>query len=465
MGRQPTTRLQVSGFRFLMRRMEHALVRGDVGMGNDPLRAQALSLTVGCILAAVALAGCALLAFLRPQAALGNAPIVMAHDSGALYVRIGDTMHPVLNLASARLIAGAAADPARVGGTAIATAKRGPLVGIPGAPSAIGVPLTPDESAWTVCDAPTGTTVIAGYHPQDGADRLDGQHAVLVMPKGGSSATTYLVYDGRRAQVDLRNAAVVRALHLDGVAPRRVSPALLESIPEAPGIAAPTVAGAGGSGAITGLAVGTVVRISRADSAEYYVILADGTQRIGEVTADLIRFTVAQPDREVPTVAADAIAAAPPVHTLPVATFPERVRPIDGPVLCGRWRPDGSGRRIDSSVWVAGSVPLPDESPSVPLAQADGDGPGVDAFHMPIGRSAYIRSTGILGEGGSGGSRYLIDDLGVVYGLHDETAANHLGLSVAAVPAPWPVLALLPRGPELSRERASIVRDTVVAHP
>jgi len=38
---------------------------------------------------------------------------------------------------------------------------------------------------------------------------------------------------------------------------------------------------------------------------------------------------------------------------------------------------------------------------------------------------------------------------------------EHLGLAGAPVPAPWPILARLPRGPELSKDAASIVRDSV----
>ena len=111
MARQSTTRLHVSGYRFLLRRMEHALVRGDVRMLDDPLRAQSLSLIAGVVLAVIIVAACAILAFLRPPGTLGSAPIVMVRDSGALYVRIGDIVHPVLNLASARLIAGTPANP------------------------------------------------------------------------------------------------------------------------------------------------------------------------------------------------------------------------------------------------------------------------------------------------------------------------------------------------------------------
>src|SRR6185436_18319504 len=178
MARQPTSRLQVSGFRFLNRRMDHALVRGDARMLDDPLRAQSLSLSVGCVLAIVAVAACAVFAVLRPAGVLGSAPIVKARDSGALYVRIGDIMHPVLNLASARLIAGAPAEPVDVSPAAIAAAKRGPLVGIPGEPATIAPPLTPAESAWTVCDGPAGTTVLVGRYPPQGIDRLGAGRAV-----------------------------------------------------------------------------------------------------------------------------------------------------------------------------------------------------------------------------------------------------------------------------------------------
>src|SRR3954471_6944369 len=119
MARQ-STRLHVSGYRFLLRRMEHALVRGDVRMLDDPLRAQLLSLISGVVLVVIIVAACAVLAFLRPPGTLGSAPIVMVRDSGALYVRIGDVVHPVLNLASARLIAGTPANPQAVSAAAIA---------------------------------------------------------------------------------------------------------------------------------------------------------------------------------------------------------------------------------------------------------------------------------------------------------------------------------------------------------
>ena len=130
----------------MLRRTEHALVRGDVRMLDDPLRAQSLSLTAGAVVAAIIVAVCVVVAFLHPPGALGSAPIVVVRDSGALYVRVGDVVHPVLNLASARLVADTPANPEEVSAAAISNSKRGPLLGIPGAPAEISPPLGEDES-------------------------------------------------------------------------------------------------------------------------------------------------------------------------------------------------------------------------------------------------------------------------------------------------------------------------------
>src|SRR5438309_910892 len=91
------------------------------------------ALTAGLALAIVLLAGCLVLAVLRPQPGGETAPIVMESTSGALYVRLGETLHPVLNLASARLIAKTNADPQPIATSEFGRSKLGPLLGIPGA--------------------------------------------------------------------------------------------------------------------------------------------------------------------------------------------------------------------------------------------------------------------------------------------------------------------------------------------
>jgi type VII secretion protein EccB len=451
--RPPTTWLQLSGHRFLLRRLEAALLTGDVSAGAR-VRRQSAPLALGCVLAALATAGCGVLALLRPQPALAQERIVLTRDSGALYVRVGDTWHPVPNLASARLVAGAAANPRPVRDSDLARTKRGPLLGIPGAPHSLGQPLSGDESVWTICDADgTGVTTVVAGPTGSPVQPLAPGGAVLIAAPSGSPA--YLLYNGQRAVVDLADTAVLRALRLEGRAPRPVSQSLLNALPEAPPIAAPPVRGAGGTTAgLPGLPVGTVLRVARADGDEYYALLARGIQRIGQVAADILRFGDSRGTAAAVTVAPDAIRAVPTVDTLPVETFPDRAPTLAGAggVVCASWRPAGV------TVLVGGGLPVPPGRAPVALAQADGRGPALDAVYLPPGRGAYVRVDGVVG------TRYLVTDTGVRFALHDDEAARDLGLP-AATPAPWPVLAALPSGPELSRQAASVARDVVVGSP
>ncbi|MDR3656701.1 MAG: type VII secretion protein EccB [Mycobacterium sp.] len=460
MPRQPTTWLQVSGYRFLLRRLECALLAGDLRpAGGRPPSASA-PLAVGCVLAAIATAGCAVLALLRPQPALDHAQIVVTRESGALYVRVGDTWHPALNLASARLVAATAADPLPVRESDLARVKRGPLLGVPGAPQLLGRPLSGDESVWTICDedGAGATTVVVGATQGSSLRRLAPDLAVLVAPPSGSPG--YLLYDGRRALVDLADAAVLRALRLEGRAPRLVSQALLNAVPEASPIAAPRVRDAGEAAAgLPGIPVGSVLRIARADGDEYYAVVAGGVQRIGRVAADILRFGDSQGTANTVTVAADAIRATAIVDTLPVASFPDRApTPVDGSGdLCVTWGPASSGRSAVAFLTGSG-LPVPPGQAPVTLSQADGRGPALDAVYLPPGRSAYVTGDG------RAGTRYLVTETGVRFAVHDDDAAHDLGLS-AATAAPWPLLTALPSGPELSREKASVARDTVVGPP
>jgi type VII secretion protein EccB len=461
LSRQPTTRLQISAYRFLLRRVECALLGRDIGAVNEPLRAQTASLTAGCVLTAIALAGCALLALLRPHAELDRAWIVMGQESGAMYVRVGDTWHPVLNLASARLIAARADNPRRVREADLGRTKRGPLLGIPGAPQLLGNPLSADESAWTICDTgeTAATTVVIG--PLDGLPvrRLASEQAVLVAPASGSPA--YLLYNGQRAVVDLADPAVVRALRLEGRAPRLISQSLLNAVPEAPPISTPRIRGAGGPAAgLPGFPVGAVLRIARGDGDEYYVVLAAGVQRIGQVAADLLRFANSQGTANTIAVAPDAIRTAGIVNTLPVAGFPDRA-PIldggDGNIWCAAFKAAPSGES-DITFLAGNGLPVPAGQVPVTLSQADGRGPALDAVYLPPGRSANVRGNG------HAGTRYLVTDTGVRFAIHNDDAAHDLGLP-APIPAPWPVLEALPSGPELSRQNASVARDSVAGPP
>jgi type VII secretion protein EccB len=426
------------------------------------MRAPAQSLTAGLVLAIVVLAGCLVLALMRPQPGAETAPIVMESQSGALYVRLGDTLHPVLNLASARLIAKTNADPQAMAASALSRNKMGPLLGIPGAPQFLGKPLGEDESQWTVCDSRDGTTVIAGGEAQSGV--LERDQTLLVTPSSGGS--TYVLFDGRRAAVNSGEAAVARALGLDGQTPLPVSPVLLNLIPESPPITAPRIPGVGrhGPDSLPGFPVGSVLRVARTGGDEYYVVLREGVQRVGQVAADLVRFADSQGTRTAIPIAPDVIRTTKSVTRLPVSDYPDRVRALsvaDGTTVCVRWgHTTSAGVAVSFSV---GGPPISAGQAPVRLVQADGERPAVDAFYLPPGRLAYVRATSLTGANVRAGTRYLISDTGVRFAVHDDDAARDLGLPGAMVAAPWSVLAALPVGPELSRPNASVAQDVPAA--
>jgi len=455
-------RLQLSSYRFLLRRVEGALLNGHTSLAGPPLPARTASLTVGGVVAAIAVAGCAFLGLLQPQVRLDHAQIVMGRESGALYVRVGDIWHPVLNLASARLIAATNANPQPVRESDLSRTKRGPLLGIPGAPQLLGPPLSAAESIWTICDTDDGaaTTVVVGRTSGSSVRRLGPEQAILVAPGSGSPA--YLLYNGRRALVDLADTAVVRALRLEGRAPHAVSQSLLNAVPEAPPITTPRIHAAGGKApGLPGFPVGTLLRITGGDGDEYFVVLAAGVQRVGRVAADLLRFSASQGTVNVIAVAPDAIRSAAIVNTLPVASFPDRAPRDVGldsadTAVCVTWDPQSG--HADVGFLVGGGLPLLAGQVPVTLTQADGRGPSIDGVYLPPGRSAYVRGNGRRD------TSYLVIDTGVRFAIHDDDAAHDLGLP-AAVPAPWSMLAVLPPGPELGRQNASVARDILVRTP
>ncbi len=435
------------------------MLRRDVDSVNQPLRTDTAALALGCVLAGVALLACGAAALLRPQVALDRAQIVLARDSGALYVRVGDTWHPVLNLASARLIAATDANPQPVPDDELGRTKRGPLLGIPDAPQLLGRPIPGGEAAWTICDTngragSAATTILIGRTEGSSVRPLVPDRAMLVASGSGSPA--YLLYGGRRAVVDLADSAVVRALRMEGRAPRVVSQALLNAVPEVPAITAPRIRGAGGvTNGLPGFTVGSVLRITRGDGDEYYVVLAGGVQRIGQVAADLLRFGDSQRATNVIPVAPDALRSSPVTDALPVSRFPDRAptwADSSDTTYCVTWSQPGGVALLTGS-----GLPVPGGHLPVTLAQADGAGAALDAVYLPPGRSAYVRA--------ESGTRYLVADTGVRFAIHDDEAARSLGLTAEALPAPWPMLAALPAGPELSRASASVARDGVAGSP
>ena len=144
----------------MLRRLEYAVLGRKMPPRRDPLRAQKLSMLVGCGVGCAILVADAILGSAGHSALPDDAAVVMSRQSGALFVRVDHRLRPVANLTSARLIIGSPVTPQLVDEAALRDTASGPLLGIPGAPSSAGQIVTPHDVRWAVCDDAEGNTTI-----------------------------------------------------------------------------------------------------------------------------------------------------------------------------------------------------------------------------------------------------------------------------------------------------------------
>ncbi|AKE40605.1 Type VII secretion system protein eccB1 [Corynebacterium kutscheri] len=149
MSLKPTTKAQVSGHKFLVRRLEHGLVFGDIRMIHDPLQRRLRAVMFAIAMSVLIAVGAGAMAIFAPAPNPGDAHIIQA-QSGQLYVRVDNNFHPVGNLTSARLIVGKASEPAKVGDELLAQLPKAIPVGISDAPALFSTQ-EPDPMQWLVC--------------------------------------------------------------------------------------------------------------------------------------------------------------------------------------------------------------------------------------------------------------------------------------------------------------------------
>src|SRR3954447_11198083 len=136
-----TTKVQVSGWHFLLRRVEHAIVRRDTRMFDDPLQFYSRAVFAGIVVAVLVCLGAALLAYFKPLGKRSGDSLLVDRTTNQLYVVLpnGGQLRPVYNLTSARLVLGGADSPTAVKSDELNGMPKGQPIGIPGAPYATPV--------------------------------------------------------------------------------------------------------------------------------------------------------------------------------------------------------------------------------------------------------------------------------------------------------------------------------------
>jgi type VII secretion protein EccB len=485
------TRHQVTGWRFVMRRIASGIALHDTRMLVDPLRTQSRAVAMGAVLLVTGLAGCFVFSLIRPSGTVGNNAVLADRSTAALYVRVGDDLHPVLNLTSARLITGHAVDPTMVKSSELDRFPRGNLIGIPGAPERM-VQNPSHDANWTVCDSvsepaqgghaahSTGVTVIAGRPDSSGARAatLPSRQAILVDRDG----STWLLWDGRRSQINLTDHAITNALGLgqnnsEVPAPRPIALGLFNAIPEAPPLTAPGIPNAGTPAPfsvpapIGAVVVSYALDQSSSGAPRYYAVMPDGLQQISPVLAAILRNTNSYGLDQPPRLGADAVAKLPVSRMLDTARYPDQqvslVDAAKSPVTCAYWSKPAGAATSSLNLMSGSALPVAESIRTVDLV---GGGAVTTATRVALapGTGYFTQTVGGGPDSPGTGSLFWVSDTGVRYGIDNEaehSATGHgktveaLGLSGSPVPVPWSVLSLFANGPTLSRADALLAHD------
>jgi type VII secretion protein EccB len=447
-----TQRDQIQAYQFLRRRLVSALVAADANHPVSPSRRLVLGVAIGAGAALLVTAVFGVLGVLNPT---GDADwrqggqVIVEQETGARFVLGQDKLlHPVLNFASARLLAGGNGDKTvTVPAATLASVSRGPAYGIPGAPDSIPSPDRLLGAAFTSCtstsaDQPAGvapvSTVILG--PVSGGTPEPAGQGLLVQAHSGGR---YLVTAGRR--YTLPDAASVTALGYDGLPFVPVADAWLDSVPAGQPLGLVRVDDSGAAGPTIGGNATRIGQVLQADNGGFYLVRKGSVQPVTQTEAKLVAGNPANAGTRTLQVSTADVNTAPRTTQSTVdedaGGYPVRVPQVVSTVpatitLCAN----------GSKVTVSKDVPLPADAHPITVNRTDARG-GQNVY-VPPGSGALVRDRS--------NAVYLITDTGSKYPVADDESVKALGYGgVSAAAVDTSLLALLPDGPALDRAAAT----------
>jgi ESX secretion system ATPase EccB len=457
---------ELDAYRFTVQRVVTALVRRESDAGQPALPRSAPPALAGLLVAVLALAAVAVPAVLGAAAVNWRNPsaIIIERESGARYVYRADALHPVLNYASALLLAGAGARVLIAPGSALRDAPRGAVLGIPGAPDSLPPRRRLLGAAWSLCSRPVAAPVPAGPGASSAllvgtpapAGRLLGDDAVLVSTADGD---VHLLWHGHRYRVP-EPRVVLAALGWADKVPVPVALALVNAVPAGADLARIALPGRGSRvPRLPGARVGQVFRAETQGGARQYAVATpDGLASITQVQADLLLGdpdTVAAVGRhEATRVSPGELAAA--AHAVSLAPAAgDAAPPASTPRLAGARGICAVVRGVEAGVEVrvddAPASTGPPEGWAAGVATGGRSSGGhvlADTVVVPPGTGALVRAE--TAANGPGGTAYLVTDLGVRYPLAGPEVAAMLGYPGSGYSRlPAALVALLPTGPAL----------------
>jgi type VII secretion protein EccB len=464
-----TTKVQVSGWRFLLRRVEHAIVRRDTRMFDDPLQFYSRAVSLGIVIAVLICLGAALLAYFKPLGKRGGDTLLVDRTTNQLYVALPNNgqLRPVYNLTSARLVLGNPSNPSAVKSDELNRLAKGQPIGIPGAPYATPIATAP-ATTWTLCDtvtkpesvAPTvsASIVVLPLVTDDSVAPMRADQGALITFRDKD----WLVTDDGRHAIDLSDRAITSAVGIPVTAKATpISEGLFNALPNAGPWLLPEVPADGAPNTLglpPNLVIGSVFQTVTDEGEQKYVVLPDGVAKVNDPTAAALRATNSYGLIAPPSVESSLVAKiTEQVYVSPLPDKPlEMLLREDAPTLCWSWQREPGDQAPKTSVITGRHLPI---AASVMNTGIDQIG-GPSKVFIDGGQYVRLQSP----DPRYGESLYYIDPQGVRYGIPNEETARNLGLS-SPLTAPWQVVGLLVDGPVLSKSAALLEHDTLPSDP
>ncbi|MFG1809907.1 type VII secretion protein EccB [Streptomyces sp. NPDC049040] len=491
---------QLNAYTFARKRVVAAFLQPSPAGSDEGAPRPLRTLMPGIVVGAVLLAGFGAWGLISPSVPHGwdepGKHVIVADESTTRYVVLNDAdthkpvLHPVLNMASARLLLDPGAyDVIKVKESVLdhSGLKHGATIGIPYAPDRL--PSAADAAkakVWAVCDRPGGGTghavqqavfVLGGdeANAMSGSSRL-GSDQVLYVQGQGEDAVQYLV-DSHGTKFELGGpdpkirkpedmSVLLRTLFGENPQPQTVSDTWLDSLGTGTPIWFPDIAGRGDTEQVVGVPaasakVGTVLKAQSAKGYEYYVITKDGVAPITQFAALLLLQANIQTAPVQTAIPADTQSSFLPDDW--PAGDPSQVNTSDG----------DSPRDVSCSVLHGGATAQ--EGPKLTM-WAGKDYPeqiveGASSAYVTPGSGLLYQE--VSGTDTSGGTLFLVTDTGLRYAVsrnNDSGAANkasdskqetnqasvRLGyqdVKPMSIPSRWSEL--LPKGPALDTASAA----------
>ncbi|GAA2040976.1 type VII secretion protein EccB [Catenulispora yoronensis] len=473
-----TERDQIQAYQFLRRRLVSALTVADANHPVAPNRRLVFGVVLGGVATLLTAAGFGISGLLQPSPPPDwrhTGLVIIDKDGGGHFVLDnGGVLHPVANLASARLLANGTKT-VTVAGSLLSGAPRGAALGIPAAPDSL-----PDAAALAADPAPVGCSRATSDLP-----KVTGPVSALLLARAGDATATlagmaavpdgrallvqdpkgdrYLITGGVKYRLGDRPALI--ALGYQSAATLPVTDSWLATLPAGRDLNLVTVPDAGRAGPRVGELRTKVGQILAADNpvagrSGYYLVRAAGLEPVAQAQAALVLAAAANaaayagdgPPVARPVSIADAAAAPSVPPGDDAAGYPAGMpAPVtvggDSTVVCAT----GDGKD-PAQIALGTAWPLPPGARTVPTG-APQNGAAADEVYLPPGTAALV--TAKVAPGAQADKWYLVTDAGTKYALGDTQARGALGYG-NAVPSQLPptTVAMLPTGPALDEADA-----------